>query len=408
MASVKPRTTANGERRYDVRYRTPAGDVRCETFRTRKAADQYASTLEVDLARGGWVDPRLAAQPFGEWAAGWLAANPGKRSSSRARDEVIIRLHLATLAPRALNTITPRDVQALVSDWSAHYAATTVHRHYETLHAILAAAVETDHLARNPCRGVKLPKITRQARHVVSADELATLAEALPDRYYALPYVAAVLGLRWGECAGLRVGRLDILARTVTVAEQRSRGEKGRAQSGAPKSDAGARTLAMPRWLAELLAQHLAALGLTAGDAGAYVFTMPGGGPLDYSRFRRKVWIPGCVAAGLGELLELEGDEDQGDDGAGRARYVGLTFHDLRRASISAMVHEGVDVGTAKDRAGHSDVRLTLEAYRQASTDADRVAAKKIGRRFRARDRAGTDSRARWTRDGTAPDATKP
>lgn len=32
-------------------------------------------------------------------------------------------------------------------------------------------------------------------------------------------YVAGVVGLRWSEVAGLRVGRLDFLRRTLTVAE---------------------------------------------------------------------------------------------------------------------------------------------------------------------------------------------
>ena len=64
------------------------------------------------------------------------------------------------------------------------------------------------------------------------------------------------------------------------------------------------------------------------------------------------------------------------------SRYEGLTFHDLRRTSVSAMVHAGVDVHTAMGRAGHSDVRLTLEAYTQASSEADRNAAEAIAARL--------------------------
>jgi hypothetical protein len=38
MASIRKRTTRQGENRYDLRYRTPDGAAREETFRTRREA----------------------------------------------------------------------------------------------------------------------------------------------------------------------------------------------------------------------------------------------------------------------------------------------------------------------------------------------------------------------------------
>lgn len=43
---------------------------------------------------------------------------------------------------------------------------------------------------------------------------------------------------------------------------------------------------------------------------------------------------------------------------------------------------EGVDMKTAQTRLGHSDPRLTLAIYAQATTEADRSAATRIGARF--------------------------
>jgi integrase len=53
----------------------------------------------------------------------------------------------------------------------------------------------------------------------------------------------------------------------------------------------------------------------------------------------------------------------------------GLGFHDLRRLNATVLVAEGVDVKTAQSRLGHSDPRLTLAVYAQATDDADRAAA---------------------------------
>jgi integrase len=60
----------------------------------------------------------------------------------------------------------------------------------------------------------------------------------------------------------------------------------------------------------------------------------------------------------------------------------GLNFHDLRRTNATAMVIEGVDVKTAQTRLGHSDPRLTLAIYAQATTEGDRSAAEKLGARL--------------------------
>jgi integrase len=49
-------------------------------------------------------------------------------------------------------------------------------------------------------------------------DQVAELAEAMPPRFKALVLVAAYTGLRWGELAGLRVKRVDLLHRRITVA----------------------------------------------------------------------------------------------------------------------------------------------------------------------------------------------
>lgn len=46
------------------------------------------------------------------------------------------------------------------------------------------------------------------------------------------------------------------------------------------------------------------------------------------------------------------------------------------------MVVEGVDVKTAQARLGHSDPRLTLAIYAQATTEGDRSAADKLEARL--------------------------
>jgi integrase len=303
---------------------------------------------------GAWIDPRNAETTFGEVARAWLESNPGKSEGSVSRDEGIVRNHiLPTLQKRPVGSITRRDVQALVGQWSRTHAARTVSRQYDVVRAIFNYALDSDVLGRSPCRNIRLPKPSAARHRVLNNVQLSQLAEAVGESYAPLVYMGALLGLRWGECAGLRVGDLDLLARTVTVVGQRTRGKGGRMVEGAPKSLAGHRTLTMPQPFVQMLAAHLKKRGVTAAEGEQYVFVGSRGRPLQYSGFRQRVWLPACREIGLADL----------------------GFHDLRRTNATVMVRMGVDVKTAQARLGHSDARLTLGIYAQATTDADRTAA---------------------------------
>ena len=96
----------------------------------------------------------------------------------------------------------------------------------------------------------------KKVRRVVSPDDVVKLADAMDRRYAPMVWVGALLGLRWGEVAALRIGSLDQLARTLTVTETVTRDEHGRPKLGPPKSEAGVRTLSMPQILVNILAGH--------------------------------------------------------------------------------------------------------------------------------------------------------
>jgi integrase len=371
VASIKKRP--NGSQR--ARYRDDTGKEHARHFPTKAKAQQWLDVQTAALVRGEHIDPKARRVLFADIAAKWLASNPKKRSTTRARDETIVRVQLTpVLGKRPVGAVTRADVRALVDAWRERYAPRTVRRMFGVVRAVFAFAVDEDYIVRSPCRGVKLPEVPTLRRPGLDADDVAALADALGPDYAAVPYLGALLGMRRGEVAGLRVGRVDFIRGTLTVAEQLTRGEHGQAVSGEPKSEAGRRTVTVPAELLTMLSDHLARRGLTGADPDAYVFVMAGGGPLDYSRWRRRVWNPAAAAAGLGKLVK--------DDDTGRVSYEGLTFHDLRRANATAMVLDGVDVRTAQARLGHSDPRLTLGVYAQATSEGDRAAAKRLGARF--------------------------
>jgi integrase len=158
---------------------------------------------------------------------------------------------------------------------------------------------------------------------------------------------------------------VDLLRGELRVIEQRTRDLEGEGVTAEPKSEAGVRPLRLDPALVAMFSEHLARRGLTGADSDALVFVARRGGPLNYSHWRQRVWNEACDRAGL----------------------AGLTFHDLRRCNGTAMVADGVDLKTAQTRLGHSDPRLTLAVYAQATTEADERAAERLAVRFLPRDR---------------------
>lgn len=358
--SIEKRATKRGVV-YDVRLRDPGGRHYKRTFRTKRKAMDFEASERDAHTRGAWVDPSRAKIPFRDVAVEWLESNPSKRPSTLARDESALTCHLLPqLGELPIGSVMPADIQRVVNECSRRMRPRTARRTYGVVRAVFAMAVERDYLGRTPCRGIRLPRVERVERRVVTPAELAALAEAMSPAYRPILYVGAVLGLRWGEAAALRVRSLDLLRGTLTVSATLARAKGGRVVEGPPKSELGRRTLSVPAPLLEMLAEHLARRGLTGADPEALVFAAPHGGVLRFDNWRRRVWRPACAAVGLDRL----------------------TFHDLRAACATSMVAEGIDVKTAQARLGHSDPRLTLSVYAQATTDADKEAATRLGERW--------------------------
>ena len=56
-------------------------------------------------------------------------------------------------------------------------------------------------------------------RRKLTDGEVVAIADATDERYRAMVWIGAILGLRWSEVAALRVGALNLLNRSITIAE---------------------------------------------------------------------------------------------------------------------------------------------------------------------------------------------
>ena len=236
-----------------------------------------------------------------------------------------------------LVAIRPSDVRRLVEQLNTRLAPSTVRTVYGTLRAVLTAAVNADLLATSPCRGVKLlPKRPTDTR-VLTIHELHRLADVMPELDRPIVYLVAVTSMRWEEIAALRVGRLNFLSRSASLAVVETFTEIGGFRD--VKTSAGRRTIQLPPFLVSMLAEHLARRGSPGADE--LVFVAPRGGTLLMSNFHRRVWLPAVGAAGLD----------------------GFTFHGLRHSTVGLMVEMGHHPLVIQKRLGHFSSQTTMDVY---------------------------------------------
>jgi integrase len=332
------RRVRNGKVIYRVRYRGPDGRERSRNFKRKVDAENYLTTVESAKLAGTWTDPTHGKMTFAAWLEAWWETAADLRPSTRARDRSYFNsMVLPRFGTTPLAAIKQRDVQAWVADLRARgFAPATVVKAYQLLGRTMTAAVNADMIARSPCRAVRLPKVEREEMRFLTPAEVARLAGVINSRYRALVLVGAYGGLRIGELAGLRRGRVDLLRGTVDVAEIVVE-VRGQLYTGPPKTRAGRRTVGLPRAVVEELAAHMGPVG----PADAYVFTAERGGVLRTSNFRTKVWLPAVRAAGLEPLRP----------------------HDLRHTAVALWIAAGANPKEVAVRAGHTSVSFTLDRY---------------------------------------------
>jgi integrase len=341
VASIRTRTLSTGQSAYLVRYRGQDGRERSKQFKRRTDAERYVSLVEVDLARGDWVDPRLGRITVEEWFERWWPTLTGLRPTTRARDEASFRNHVL---PTFGSTPLARLDRTRLREWARHLsdpdgaglAPASVAKTVQVFNKVMRAAVEDRLIATNPVERLPLPKISREEMRFLNVDELARLASAIDPRYRPLVLLGGYGGLRIGEMLALRWSRVDLDRGRIEVVEGLTE-LAGTITFGPPKTKAAIRSLAVPHFVVSALAS------LDGGDADPkrLVFRSPEGHAVRPGLFRRRFWNPAVNAADLAPLR----------------------VHDLRHTAVALWIAAGANPKQIAIRAGHTSVSVVLDRY---------------------------------------------
>jgi len=287
------------------------------------------------------VHRRVHAVPtLGGWTAEWTGFSSfALKPKTVATYQSLLRTRiLPTFGALPLGDVDGLMIRRWIADMSgAGLSASRIQQAHRLLSQLFRSAIECGLVERNPCAGVKLPRVARHEVLFLDPEEVERLADAVPSRYRVLVHVLAYGGLRWGEASALRRKRIDLDAARITVAESLA-DVNGHLHFGETKTNR-VRNIAIPAFLVEELRAHLAGV---PEDPEALVFTSPRGDPLRLPNFRWRVWWPSLQRAGLPHKLRI---------------------HDLRHSCATMLISRGVHPKAIQHHLGHANIDITMNRY---------------------------------------------
>ncbi|WP_051450235.1 tyrosine-type recombinase/integrase [Actinospica robiniae] len=418
MGRVKMRTDSDHCERYTAYYNDGDTEKSAGTFNVRREAERAWRRRERQLQQERRTRQSAGRRSITEYAATWFPAYVCEATTRQSYAFWLERYVLPTFGHHRLDRLTPATVRTTLAKLGKAGASRDILEAVRCVLGALYTTAVTDQLVTfHPCHGVKMPPEVRPSLAVLSPEELDLVLSLIDDPVAALVVECAIeSGCRWGELAELRVRDLDTatgilsITRTVVQLLRRFHPTGGRFLIKAyPKNRRHRRMRLRPAFVAKLAAdidrRHLGRDDLLFPSPGRgqrrepAARTTPTGDeytePNDHGRRYRhgtqagyglgQCRCPACRAAvadyragsrarGLDRprtTLTPPTPERHMDRNWFRSRRwqpalraAGInrkiTFHDLRHAHASWLLHGRASLQIVSERLGHSSLQPTL------------------------------------------------
>lgn len=341
---------SDGKRKYKTIYAS-----------TAKEADRLAAEYRAALGRGldpsagnntvkGLLDNLLSVKRAQGVGASWL----------RSLD--LYARHLSALWPLPAGKVRTADVQRALNELAetglAHKTLTEI---AATLKAAFALAIP-EVVQYNPCDKVVVPAGKASQTRGWLDDERQRWVRETPHRAQRAAMLMMYSGLRRGEATALTWADVDLDHRTISVSKSWDF-VSGRVKG--PKTAAGARTVNIPQILADFLRAER-----EADPTTLYVLHTAAGCRMTGIAWKR-LWASYMrdlnVKYGYHGAANKYAARLKGEDGTAQGSLPMMirtfTPHELRHTFCTLMYFSGVDVLTARDQMGHSDISVTMGIY---------------------------------------------
>lgn len=363
---------------YDVRYRykdPQTGKIKSTVkrgFLTKGEAEAFLLELNNQLAQNTFASPKTTTvrEYLLDWFETYVKTN--LRRSTCVGYERIIKNHLIPhIGNQTLKELTAMQIDRLYAhlskagraDGKGGLSAKTVMYTHRVLNEAMSHAVKKQLLFRNPVQCItNVPKPKRFKGNIYTAEEILHLLAVLQDTPYEMAVaLAAVCGLRRGECLALTEEDVDFENRTIRINKQLvDIDNKGVVWE--PKSEDSNRIISAPQEIFDMIARHIAR---HAENKRLLVDEYHENG-LIVCQDDGKAIRPNYFTNNFSNLIA-------------RHKLKPIRFHDLRHSCASLMLRSGVAMKTASQILGHSTIAITADLYTHVLEDSKRQAADQVG-----------------------------
>ena len=131
------------------------GQERARSFLKKVDASRFAATVEADILRGEWTDPRLSKTTVSEWSERWYRTKSALKPKTLAGYDSNLRVHvLPAFGDYELRHLDRMAVEEWVADLQAFgLGPSAVRQARQVLNSMMKLAVEAGYLLVNPVTG---------------------------------------------------------------------------------------------------------------------------------------------------------------------------------------------------------------------------------------------------------------
>lgn len=333
-----------------------------------------AKVQELKLKLGKGIDITAERDTFGYWRDKWLKIKRSEASAKYYESCEICARKLDALAPAMITKLRAMDLQDILLDLAAEvspstgkpYSQRTIKIVRDIAAGIAEMALENRVIEYNPFSRVKLPKAQKEPekREALTKEQQQWILDT-PHRAQTAAMIMMYAGLRRGELLALQWSDIDIKAKTISINKSvvMENGKPSIKKGG--KTDAAVRTVYIP----DILVDYLKDLPRTN-----FLVCPAANGNLMSQSAWRKLWSSYITDLNVkyGDFDSWKEWSDKHEKGERPSKFhpkelpmliPNFTAHWLRHTFITNMYHAGVDILTAKQQAGHSDIKVTMEIY---------------------------------------------
>lgn len=357
--------------RADGRYKAAVslgkGKYKYVYAKSNRELDRKVAELKVKLGKG--IDVAAKYDTFGEWAELWLKNKKTTVAYKRWTSYKAGINKFEELYNVPISKVRTVDLQTVINEQFADgKSKQTLEIYKMACSQVFKLAIANRVTEWNPATAVTIPKGAPQEEKRALTEEEQQWIINTPHRAQTAAMIMMYAGLRCGELIPLLWTDIDFNAKTINVNKSVAVEEGGTKIKDGAKTESSERVIFIPDKLVDYLA--------TVDRKNNLLVCPSAKGKVMSGTSWKRLWD-----SYLSELNRLYGNFDnqvvfvngkatqfklpQSKHNPHKVPFVipNITAHWLRHTYITMLYLAGVDVMTAKEQAGHADIKTTMQIY---------------------------------------------